>query len=119
MRYLRYLILATIALVLVVVALANRDTVTLHTLPQGMAEIPGMGVLTHSIALPLFVVIFGGILAGVALGFIWEWLREHRQRAEASRKAAEVARLERELNKVKGQRDAGKDEVLALLDNPN
>lgn len=117
MRYLRYLILAAIAFVLVVVALANRDTVTLNTLPQGLAEFPGMAPLAQSVTLPLFVVIFGGILAGVALGFVWEWLREHRHRAEASRKGAEVARLERELNKVKGQRDAGKDEVLALLDN--
>ena len=116
MRYIRYAILAAIAVVLIVVALANRGTVTLNTLPEGLAAIPGMGALSYSIDLPLFVVIFGGVLAGLLLGFVWEWIREHKHRAEASRKQSEVKKLERELRRTKAQRDEGKDEVLALLD---
>jgi uncharacterized integral membrane protein len=116
MRYIRYAILAAIAVVLIIVALANRGSVTLNTLPEGLAAIPGMGVLTYSIELPLFVVIFGGVLAGLLLGFVWEWIREHKHRAEAARKQSEVKKLERELRRTKAQRDEGKDEVLALLD---
>lgn len=113
MRYIRYAFLATLAIVLVSVALANRGFVTLKLLPNGLSDMLG---LQHSISLPLFIVIFGGIVAGLLIGFLWEYLREYKHRANASRRTAEVKKLERELRRVKGQRDEGKDEVLALLD---
>lgn len=116
MRYIKYLFLASLAIVLVCVALANRAPVTLNSLPEGIAAIPGMGWMSYSMELPLFIVIFGGIVAGLLIGFVWEWLREYKHRAEASRKGAEVKKLERELRRTKAQRDEGKDEVLALLD---
>lgn len=113
MRYLRYAFLAAVGLTLIVVALANRGMVTITLLPQGLAEIVGFN---HAIELPLFVVIFGGVVAGLLIGFVWEWLREYKHRADAARKTREVSKLEREVKKLKGQRDEGKDEVLALLD---
>lgn len=116
MRYIRYIFLGSLALVLVTLALANRATVTLNTLPEALAGTSGLGWLSYSVQLPLFIVIFGGIIAGLLIGFLWEWLREHKHRAEAARKGSEVKKLERELRRVKGQRDEGKDEVLALLD---
>ncbi|SDN51840.1 Protein of unknown function [Lutimaribacter pacificus] len=116
MRYIRYAILAAIAVVLIVLALANRASVTLNTLPDGLAEIPGMGLLSYSVELPLFAVGFGGVLAGLLLGFVWEWVREHKHRAEVSRKQSEVRKLERELRRNKARQNEGKDEVLALLD---
>lgn len=116
MRYIRYAILATIAVVLIVLALANRASVTLNTLPDGLAAFPGMGPLTYSVQVPLFVVMFGGVLAGLLLGFVWEWIREHKHRAEVARKQSEVKQLERELRRSKAQSNEGKDEVLALLD---
>jgi lipopolysaccharide assembly protein A len=73
--------------------------------------------LTWSAELPLFLIIFGGIVAGLLIGFLWEWFREHKHRAVASSQSKAVVRLERELAVM---RDAGsvppKDEVLALLD---
>ena len=113
MRYIRYLILAVIGVALVAVALANRGMVSLKLLPAGLAEIVG---LNATIELPLFVVIFGGVVAGILIGFIWEWLREHKHRAEVTRKSREVGKLEREVKKLKGEKHQGKDEVLALLD---
>ncbi|WP_292285830.1 LapA family protein [Marivita sp.] len=113
MRYIRYAFLATLAIVLVSVALANRGMVQLSLFPSGLADLAGMN---RSIELPMFVVIFGGIVAGLLIGFIWEWLREHKYRAQASRKEAEVKKLERELRRTKAERDKDKDEVLALLD---
>lgn len=116
MRYIRYAFLAALAACLVIVALANRDMVTLNTLPSGLAGIPGIDAFAFSIDLPLYLVIFMGILAGLLIGFVWEWLREHKHRAEAARKQAEVKKLERELKRTQSERDKGKDEVLALLD---
>jgi uncharacterized integral membrane protein len=116
MRYIRYGFLAALAVVLVSLALANRGMVTLHTLPDGLAAMPGMGPLALSVELPLFVVIFAGIVAGLMIGFVWEWLREHKHRAEVARKQAELKTLQRELKRAQAERDKDKDEVLALLD---
>ncbi|HBV54346.1 MAG TPA: DUF1049 domain-containing protein [Rhodobacteraceae bacterium] len=113
MRYLRYAFMGALALCLIAVALANRQVVGLKLLPDGLAEIAG---LNPSIELPLFLVIFGGILAGLLIGFVWEWLREYKHRAEAAAKGAEAARLQKELHRVKRRTGDGRDDVLALLD---
>lgn len=113
MRYIRYAFLAALAIVLVSVALANRGAVMLQLLPSDMADLVGMN---QSIELPLFIVIFGSIVAGLLIGFVWEWLREHKHRAAASQRGAEVKKLERELRRTKAERDKDKDEILALLD---
>jgi hypothetical protein len=62
-------------------------------------------------------VIFAAIIAGVLVGFVWEWFREHGHRATASRKSREVARLERELAVMRDATSVPpKDDVLALLE---
>ncbi|MEL6607445.1 MAG: LapA family protein [Pseudomonadota bacterium] len=116
MRYLRYLVLAAIAVVLIVVSLANRGTVTVNTLPDGVAAFPGMGWLAFSIELPLFLVIFGGIIAGLLIGFVWEWVREWKHRSAAAKEHKEVVTLQREVKRLKGEKNEGKDDVLALLE---
>jgi uncharacterized integral membrane protein len=113
MRYIKYVLLAAIAVVLIAVSLANREVVTLKLLPTDLAGLLG---LNQSISLPLFVVIFGGVGVGLLVGFLWEWIREYGQRAEAARQAREMRRLEREVARLKGEVHHGKDEVLALLD---
>ena len=113
MRYLRYLVLAALAVVLITVALANRDVVTLRLLPPDLAVLLG---IDQSVQLPLFAVIFGGIVAGVLIGFVWEWLREHKHRVVAAEKSREAARLAQEVARVAPP--PPKDDVLALLDAP-
>lgn len=113
MRYLRYAFMLLLAICLIGVALANRQAVTLTLLPEGVARIVGVN---QSVQLPLFLVIFGGILAGLLIGFVWEWLREYKHRAEAAVKTAEAARLERELTKMRRRSGEGRDDVLALLE---
>lgn len=113
MRYIRYACIATFAVALIAVALANRGMVMLQLIPT---EVAGWFAVNPQVELPLFIVIFGGIVAGLLVGFVWEWIREHNQRAEAARQAREMRRLEREVAKLKGEKHEGKDEVLALLD---
>jgi uncharacterized integral membrane protein len=113
MRYVRYACIAIFAVALIAVALANREFVTLRLLPD---EIAGLFAVAPEVQLPLFVVIFGGILAGVMVGFVWEWMREHTVRSENTRNAREVRRLDREVKRLKGEKHQGKDEILALLD---
>ena len=89
MRYVRYACIAVFAIALIAVALANRGMVTLKVLPD---EIAGLFAVAPSVELPLFVVIFLGIVVGLLVGFVWEWLREHAVRAENARNAREVRR---------------------------
>jgi lipopolysaccharide assembly protein A len=113
-RTLRLVFLALVGLGLLTLALANRAPVSLRLLPEDLAALTG---LTWELELPLFLVIFGGIIAGVLIGFVWEWFREHSHRASASQKTREVARLERELAVLRDSTSIPpKDEVLALLD---
>jgi len=109
MRLIRYAFLAGLAIILIAVALANRGFVTLRVLPEDM-----VGVLGYqwSISLPLFLVIFASIVAGVAIGFVWEWLREHKHRAEARQ------RLEREVDRLSDASSESGDDVLAMLEGP-
>ena len=113
MRYIRNAILAIITVALVSVALANSQVVTIQLLPGGLAELVGRN---WSIALPLFVVIFGGVAAGLLIGFVWEWIREHKHRREAAVRARDARRLEREVSRLKTEKHQGKDEVLAILE---
>lgn len=113
MRYIKYLFLAAIALALVLLALANRDPVTLTVLPTGLAEWVNWNFV---ITLPLFIVLLGGIIAGLLIGFVWEWFREHRQRAEAKAQRKERDRLAREVETLRGDTSQSQDEVLALLE---
>ena len=114
-RSLRYLFLVALGLALLTVALANRAPVTLKALPEDLAAFTGFA---WQIDLPLFMVIFGGIIAGLLIGFVWEWFREMKHRSTASRKTREVARLERELAVMRDSQSVPKDDILALLDKP-
>ncbi|MDT8856965.1 LapA family protein [Paracoccaceae bacterium Fryx2] len=111
-RYLRYLLIVLLAICLLVVALANRTMVTLHAMPDDLAAFAGF---SWSQELPLFLVIFGGIVIGLLIGFFWEWLREHRHRSVATAKSREVTRLERELAGLREAKAQPRDEVLAIL----
>jgi uncharacterized integral membrane protein len=112
-RAIKYLFLAAVAVALVILALANRDPVTLTLLPQELALWSGVDV---AIELPLYLVILGGVVTGVLWGFVWEWLREHRHRSAARTNQREARRLEREVQALKGRKNEGKDEVLALIE---
>ena len=99
MRYIRYASIAIFAVALILIALANRTSVMVKVLPD---ELAGLAALNPSYEVPLFIVIYGGILAGLIVGFIWEWIREAKERAEVKR--------------LKGEKHEGKDEVLAILE---
>ena len=110
MRTLKYLVLALILVCLVVLSLANREIVTLHLLPEGMAR-----VMPLSIEVPLFVVSLVSIGVGMVIGYLLEWFREHKHRRQAAQKAREAARLSGEVDRLRRQSGKPEDDVLALI----
>ncbi len=115
MRYLKLAFLVVVGILLLTVLLANREIVTLRLLPAEMGTFLG---LSWAIRLPLFLVVVGGVVAGLLIGFVWEWLREHKHRAAAAQARREAARLEREVSKLRAAQPDPQDEVLALLEQP-
>jgi hypothetical protein len=113
MRYVRFAFWVPLGIILISVSLANSTIVDLKLMPSAVAELLGFN---PSISLPLFVVVLGGIASGLIIGFIWEWMREHKLRRAAGGQAREVRKLSREVNKLKTQKNEGKDEVLAILE---
>ncbi|MDU8942800.1 lipopolysaccharide assembly protein LapA domain-containing protein [Ovoidimarina sediminis] len=113
MRYIRYLFLATVGLILLIVALANRGPVTLTVLPEELAAFAGWNA---QVTLPIFAVILASIVVGLLIGFVWEWMREYKHRAAASHHRRERERLEKEVDRLKTPADGSGDDVLALLD---
>jgi putative membrane protein len=112
MRTIKLILLALIMIVIVVLAVANREPVTLHLMPQGLS-----GIAQQTIQLPLYAVGLLSILTGMALGYILEWLREHKHRRLAAQKAREAAVLNREVGRLRRQSGKPEDDVLALLGN--
>jgi uncharacterized integral membrane protein len=113
MRYLRYGFLAVVGLCLLVVALANRGVVGIKLLPEEMAAYLGQ---PFQYEMPLFIIIFASIAVGLLIGFVWEWFREHKHRAEARLQKREKEKLARQVRGMRAEKSQGQDEVLALLD---
>jgi uncharacterized integral membrane protein len=113
LRLLKYAFLFLVALALVLMSTANWDTVTLELIPTELSEWIGVH---YAIDLPLFLVILGSIVVGLLVGFVWEWLREHRHRAEAKTQKRAARQLETQVKALKGRENEGKDEILALIE---
>ena len=110
MRYIRYGFYVVLMLVLVILALANRQSVTLGLLPEQLADF-----FPVSIKLPLFVVIMLAALAGLMVGYVLEFFREHKIRREAVANKQEAAVLAREVTALKKEAGKEEDDVLALI----
>lgn len=116
MRFIRLIFVAILALVLVAVALANRQVVTLSLFPANLGQFLGG---TWSVAVPLFLVIFVAFAFGMLAGLVWEWLREAKIRKVARQRDRKVVQLENEVGQLRENHAAPRDDVLAILEQPS
>ena len=91
-------ILIPLAVVIVMFAVANRETVTLSFDPFSAAQ------PAFALQLPMFVLIFLLVGVGVLVGGIAAWLRQHRWRARARRAEAEARELRTRLDQTAAPR---------------
>ena len=112
MRLVRTLFLIFLAIILVVISIANSENVSLYLLPTDLSSLMGT---TITINIPLFLVFFSGIFIGLIIGFVWEWLREYKFRVKANLNEKRLSRAETELSEMHAKDNKG-DDVLTLLE---
>lgn len=113
MKYLRAAFWGLVALCLVIVGMANTTPIQLRAMPSWLAEFVGV---SPDITMPLYLAIFAGVGFGMLVGFLWEWLREHKHRVAMRSNARQATKLEREVNRLRTGNPEQDDEVLALLE---
>jgi uncharacterized integral membrane protein len=84
-RYLRWILLALVALILVVFAISNREMVTLTLWP-----------LPAQLNASLYLVVLLTLLVGFLLGELVAWVNARRWRREARQRARRIEELEHE-----------------------
>lgn len=113
MRAIRYALIAVLAIVLILIAAANRAPVTISMMPEGLAQFFGG---QWALTMPGFLALFLAMVFGLIVGLVWEWLREAGLRAESKARAQQLARLENAMGDLHITREGPRDEVLAILD---
>ena len=86
----------------------------IRILPSELEGFFGGGMI---FSIPIFVLFLSGVIFGLFVGFVWEWIREMKYRSASSRKSKELAKVENELNQLKRDSGQNDDEVLLLLNN--
>ncbi len=110
LRSIKIIILFCLMIGIVVLALANRQMVEVRLLPEGLEHIYPL-----SVHLPLYAISILSILVGLLIGYILEYLREHRYRKTAARSSRQVAKLEQEVSSLKKQNLSEEEQILEML----
>jgi uncharacterized integral membrane protein len=89
------LIIVPLAVVIIVFAVANRQSVTVSFDPFSSTS------PAYAATLPLFVVIFGVLIVGVLVGGIAAWIGQAKWRRLARKRDADVRVLHQELETIR------------------
>ncbi|MFY9698975.1 MAG: lipopolysaccharide assembly protein LapA domain-containing protein [Rhodoplanes sp.] len=94
-RALAVLILGPLAVLIVALAVANRQTVAISFDPFNAAD------PAYRVQLPLFLLVFLLVIAGVLIGGIAAWLKQSRWRRRSRRFEAQLHRAEAEIGRLR------------------
>ena len=86
----------------------------IRILPSELEGFFGSGMI---FSIPIFVLFLCGVIFGLFVGFVWEWIREMKHRSASSRKSKELAKVENELSQLKRESGQNEDEIMLLLNN--
>ena len=86
----------------------------IRVLPSELEGFFGSGMI---FSIPIFVLFLCGVIFGLFVGFVWEWIREMKHRSASSRKSKELAKVENELSQLKRESGQNEDEIMLLLNN--
>ena len=86
----------------------------IRILPSELEGFLGGGMI---FSIPIFVLFLCGVIFGLFVGFVWEWIREMKHRSASNRKSKELAKVENELSQLKRESGQNEDEIMLLLNN--
>ena len=113
-RYIRVIFLTCLSIIILTLAVANRELVDIRILPSELEGFLGGGMI---FSIPIFVLFLCGVIFGLFVGFVWEWIREMKHRSASNRKSKELAKVENELSQLKRESGQNEDEIMLLLNN--
>ena len=93
-RFLKSLVLLPIAVLVILLAVANRDPVRLSLDPFSPDPV-------FSVSLPLYAILFGAVALGIVVGGIFTWLGQGKARRQVRHRGREIRRLEGETERLK------------------
>ena len=106
-RIISLLILVPIAIVLIVLSVANRQSVTLALNPFDRSD------HVMSLTLPFFVFLFAAVIFGMIIGSAATWLSQGKHRARARTSKKEAVKWHKEADRLKAETEP-KDERTGL-----
>lgn len=98
-RLIAIVILVPVAIALIMLSVANRESVTLKLNPFR----PDDSLL--SLEAPFFLFLFAALMAGMVIGSLATWLGQGKYRSRARAKAFEAVKWETEASKQKAKAD--------------
>lgn len=104
-RLLALFILVPIGIVVIALAVANRQMVTLSVPPQ-IGDEPFL-----SFAIPLYALIFATLIVGMLIGSFATWIKQGRHRKQARAQKVEAVKMAGEAEKQKSRADDLVDEM--------
>jgi len=96
MKFLWWIVLGVVALILILFAVSNRESVSV-----------GLWPLPDLVQMPLYLVVLGTLLVGFFFGQLVTWIGGWRWRREARRSRDRIATLEQELAAARAPRTPG------------
>ncbi|MCB8819478.1 lipopolysaccharide assembly protein LapA domain-containing protein [Microvirga rosea] len=100
-RFLKALVLLPVAILIVLLAVANREAVTLSLDPFSR-DVPEFAT-----QLPLFAIIFASVMVGVVIGGTATWLAQGKHRRARRQFRREVTHLRNETDRLRSQGQSG------------
>ncbi|WP_102959573.1 lipopolysaccharide assembly protein LapA domain-containing protein [Mangrovicella endophytica] len=88
-KFITFVILVPLAIIMVVFCVANREMVSVSFDPIGTMP-------QFSFAAPLFILLMGAVIVGLVLGGLGTWLTQSHYRRKSWQRKYEVERLKRE-----------------------
>jgi uncharacterized integral membrane protein len=107
-RFLKALILLPVAIIVVLLAVANRGPVTLSLDPFSR-DAPEIAT-----TVPLFALIFAAVALGVVIGGVATWLAQAKHRRARRQYGREVRHLRHETERLHAQQEPARSNVPAL-----
>ncbi|MGN6550727.1 MAG: DUF1049 domain-containing protein [Pararhizobium sp.] len=108
-KVLNLIILVPVAVVLIVLSVANREAVSFALNPFN----PKDGVL--SVSAPFFVFLFVALIVGMIIGSFATWLNQGKYRKRARSEAREAVRWQAEAEKARRSDDAAASRSITPL----